>query len=142
MEISFVFLELDEYLMACVLWKDEWETKAEEFVKKIKSWRYYEDDLERMWRWRWMQMWRFCPWNFKTDEEFQKLMVEFVMESFEANIFSKRYDGNAYRTQIITLNAKKRTSLKSSMKKKLSNQNGADLFQIKEDDCNIISCNY
>ena len=27
--------------------------------------------------------------NFKTDEEFQISMVEFVMESFEANIFSK-----------------------------------------------------
>ena len=81
-------------------------------------------------------------WNFKTEEEFQGSMVEFVMESLEANIFSKRYDGNAYRTQLITLNGKKRTSLKSSMKKKLSKQNGADLFQVKEDDCNIISCNY
>ena len=27
--------------------------------------------------------------NFKTDEEFQRSMVKFVMESFEANIFSK-----------------------------------------------------
>ena len=50
LEISFVFLELDEYLMACVFWQDECETKAEELMKKKKYWRYYEDDLEGMWR--------------------------------------------------------------------------------------------
>jgi hypothetical protein len=34
--------------MACGFWQDEGETKAEEFMKKIKSLRYYEDDLEGM----------------------------------------------------------------------------------------------
>ena len=31
-------------------------------------------------------MWRFCPRNFKTYEDFQRSMVKFVMESIEANI--------------------------------------------------------
>ena len=35
LEISFVFLELDEYLIACVFWQDEWETKVGEFMKDI-----------------------------------------------------------------------------------------------------------
>ena len=38
--------------MACVFWQDEWETKVGEFMKKIKSWRYYEDYFGGMWRWR------------------------------------------------------------------------------------------
>ena len=29
-----------------ILCRDECETKAKELMKKIKSWRYYEDDLE------------------------------------------------------------------------------------------------
>ena len=45
---KFVFLELDEYLMACVFWQDECKAKAEGLMKKIKSWRYYEDDLKGM----------------------------------------------------------------------------------------------
>ena len=50
METSFVFLELDEYLMACVFWQVECETKAEEIMKNIKYWRYDEDDIKGMWK--------------------------------------------------------------------------------------------
>ena len=50
LEISFVFLELDEYLMACFFWQVECETKSEELMKNMKSWRYDEDDIEGMWR--------------------------------------------------------------------------------------------
>ena len=49
---------------------------------------------------------RLCSRNFKTDEEFQRSMMEFVMERFEASIFPKRYDENACRTKLITLNSK------------------------------------
>ena len=49
--------------------------------------------------------------------------------------YFQRYDENA--TKLITLNSKKKTSLKS-LRMKLSNHNGAYLFQVKEDDCNII----
>jgi hypothetical protein len=34
--------------MAFVSWQDESETKAKEFMKKIKSSRCYEDDIEGM----------------------------------------------------------------------------------------------
>ena len=51
---------------------------------------------------------------FKTDEEFQRSMVEFVMESFEVNIFSKDMMEMHLEPKLITLNSKKRTSLKSS----------------------------
>ena len=46
LEIGFIFLEQGECLMAFVFWHDEWETKAKEFMNKIKSWRYYEDDFK------------------------------------------------------------------------------------------------
>ena len=37
LEINFVFLELDECLMACVLWQEECENKANKLMKKIKN---------------------------------------------------------------------------------------------------------
>ena len=48
-----------------------------------------------------------------------------------------RYDEYEFRTKLITLSSKKNTSLNSSREWRLSNQNGADLLQVKEDDCNI-----
>ena len=35
--MSFVFLELDEYLMACVFWQEEWETKTKETYEEHKN---------------------------------------------------------------------------------------------------------
>ena len=53
------------------------------------------------------------------------------------DIKSSRYDENACITKFITFNSKYKTSLKPS-RMKFSNLNGADLFQVKEDDCDII----
>ena len=50
----------------------------------------------------------------------------------------RRYDEDEFRTKVITLSSKKKKSLKSSREWRLSNKNGADLLQVKEDDCNII----
>ena len=50
----------------------------------------------------------------------------------------RRYDEDAFRTKLIIINFKKKTSLKSSREWSYQNQNGVDLFQVKDDDCNII----
>ena len=64
-------------------------------------------------------------------------MVKFIMGSFEANILSEDMmkmhlepNGSVSKTKNKTSHIFKRM--------KLSNLNGADLFQVKEDNCNII----
>ena len=52
LEISFVFLELDECLMVDIFfWQEECETKCQETYEEHQNiWIYYEYDLEGMWR--------------------------------------------------------------------------------------------
>ena len=59
------------------------------------------------------------------------------MESFEANIFSKGMM-EMHQNQTDHSQFQEEDISKILEKMKLSNQNGADLFQVKEDYCNII----
>ena len=99
--------------MACVFWQDEWETKAEEFMKNIKILK-----ILRRWYWR----------NVKKKME---IKVEVLSRKFQdwwriskiddrvchgklrgQHIF-RRYDEDVFRTKLIILNSKKNTSLNS-----------------------------
>jgi hypothetical protein len=107
----------------------------------------YEENqiLKILWRWSWRNV------KIKIDIKAKVLSKKFqhwwkiskiddrvCHGKLRGQHIFRRYDEDEFRTKLITLGSKKKTSLKSSRDWSLSNQNGADLFQVKEDDCNII----
>ena len=114
LEIRCIFLEQGEWLMACVfmegwMWNHNWGVYEENQIMKI------------LWIW----YWRNVKTKIDVKEEvlsmisqvrwrISKINSEICHGKFRGQHIFKWHYGNAYRTQLITLNAKKRTSLQSS----------------------------
>ena len=123
--------------MVCTVRHDECETKAEELMKRIKYWRYYEDDLKecedkggykgrgyvqeisrlmKIFEDRWWSL----SWKASKPTYFQKIWWRWFQIQMDKYTLQEEYTSHILKRM------------------KLSNLKGADLFQVKENNCNII----
>ena len=80
------------------------------------NWGVYEENqiLKMLWKWSWRNVTTYMDVKVEvlsSPMKNSKINIEVCHGKFQVQHIFKRPDGNAYRTQLITLNSKKRTSL-------------------------------
>ena len=109
LEISFFFLELDKYLMACVFWQEEWETKTKETYEEQQN---IEDSMK--------MILKECEDKYGCKGRGYVQEISRLMNIFEDRWWSLSWKASRPRCfqkiwwKCITLNSKKKASLKSS----------------------------